>query len=464
MPNANSKAVVESISGGSSTILSALIAGKRYKLPKSGKLTITYSFIGKNSEFVDDYGSGENTRSFFLNKAQKANVRRALAAWSAVANIRFNEVADNASSAGVMRFGSDSAEATAHGYLPAATAEAGDVWLGGAWSDGSTHKAGSKEFASLLRSIGRALGLKNPGKYGGKDKGPFLSASKDTLQYTVMSKNPHANGKFQTVSKVNDIVSSNVDTVYPSRPALYDISAIQRMYRSNGGYNTRNTVYRFSNSNPFLKTIWDAGGNDIIDASNFKNKVRINLNDGSFSSLTIKPKLTDGVKADPQATYDGSNNLAIAWRTFIETAKGGSSGDLLIGNERRNRLMGNGGRDRLFGNRGRDVLTGGWAADRFVYTATNQGGDTIRDFSAKQGDKVEFKRSAFGKIKKGQLKGWMFAKNWKGLAQDKNDYFTFSTKYGRLFYDRDGSGSARRVLIATFSNKASLNNNHIVIA
>lgn len=473
MSTSTSSASVEAAPSSKKITLSALIEEKRYALPAKGKLVLTYSFLTADSTFVSDYHGGEDGRAFLLSEAQKDAVRLVLAEFAAIANIRFKEVADDASSAGVMRFGGDSADSTAHAYLPSATAEAGDVWIGPSIA-AEAIEIGSYDYTTLIHEIGHALGLKHPGKYSSTDEPPFLPAAKDTLQYSTMSYNEHAKGKFQYVTYPPEGGSTwTIKTVYASSPMLLDVQALQYMYGANSGYKKGNTVYKFDESMPFLDTIWDGGGKDTINASNFDEVVKINLNDGTYSSLTIKPDLSGGAPADPSAKYDGTNNLAIAYKTFIENAVGGSADDVLTGNEKNNqlkggdgddRLLGKNGKDRLIGEAGADTQIGGAGADRFIYNSSSHGGDTIKDFKLAQKDRIQFKGRAFGGLSKGVLAAANFVSNADGVAADADDFFTFSTTSNSLFYDADASGAGAKVLIAKFSNGVHLKNKHIVIA
>lgn len=75
---------------------------------------------------------------------------------------------------------------------------------------------------------------------------------------------------------------------------------------------------------------------------------------------------------------------------------GDRDNDLLYGGDGGDALFGGSGRDRLVGNLGSDSLTGGAGADRFVFLqaadsnpAAGAGADRIRDFSRRQGDKID---------------------------------------------------------------------------
>jgi Ca2+-binding RTX toxin-like protein len=143
----------------------------------------------------------------------------------------------------------------------------------------------------------------------------------------------------------------------------------------------------------------------------------------------------------------------------IENLTGGSKNDTftgdglantLSGNDGNDRLSGAGGKDTLIGGKGADHLKGGTGADSFVYTATNQGKDFIDHFD--NSDLLKFKGSAFAKLKAGEIKADNFLKVGSGhAAKDAEDRFIFNTKDDTLWFDKDGTGTSKAVLIADFT-------------
>ncbi|PSJ43607.1 hypothetical protein C7I55_01375 [Sphingomonas deserti] len=140
--------------------------------------------------------------------------------------------------------------------------------------------------------------------------------------------------------------------------------------------------------------IWDAGGNDTLDASGFKVEQVIDLTPGSLSSIggiTYEDAQTQltfaqvnanraaaGYAPVTQATYDANmaafaadpswrgrltDNVGIAYGAVIENAEGGSGKDTITGNVADNRLNGNAGNDIIESRGGNDVLNGGVGED-----------------------------------------------------------------------------------------------------
>ena len=128
---------------------------------------------------------------------------------------------------------------------------------------------------------------------------------------------------------------------------VYDIQALQYMYAANNDYNSGNTKYEFDPTRPNSWTIWDGGGEDLLDFSNFNYRCDIDLNDGAYSTIRY-------------AGWNPEDNFGIAFNTFIENVSGSQSNDTIKGNELDNEISGNNGNDTLYGGAGNDVFD--WAS------------------------------------------------------------------------------------------------------
>jgi Ca2+-binding RTX toxin-like protein len=196
-----------------------------------------------------------------------------------------------------------------------------------------------------------------------------------------------------------------------------DIAALQRMYGANTSTHNTATTYSLTDAGSSeldvdgsdgsvsvgraYYGIWDTGGTDAISYSGSANAL-INL---MPATLTLSPnsKVTDLISqvqnsgvfeylhsqtqtelttAAAQAggffssvlTEDGkriAGGYSIAQGAEIENAEGGSSEDLLIGNDGNNKLTGNGGSDYLFGGDGVDTILGG-DGDDFIYGGASE--------------------------------------------------------------------------------------------
>jgi Ca2+-binding RTX toxin-like protein len=145
-----------------------------------------------------------------------------------------------------------------------------------------------------------------------------------------------------------------------------------------------------------------------------------------------------------------------------ETINGRSSNDHIKGFGGNDGLNGGDGNDWLYGGAGKDVMVGGGGADGFVFDTklnkkTNY--DTVRDFNVRD-DSVYLDNAIFKKLGKGseanpgKLKKAFFQVGTK--ADDRDDYLIYNKKTGVLYYDADGSGSAKQVEIAKLSKNLKL--------
>ncbi|MGX1174860.1 M10 family metallopeptidase C-terminal domain-containing protein [Pseudomonas sp. R151218B TE3479] len=308
--------------------------------------SLTYSFMTMSSLFASNYSSeNEYEAGYVLSSAQKNGIVSALGTWSSVANIQFRQVSETASNVGDLRFGGYlymDDDTAAWGYFPGNTPSAGDVWLGPVTNNPAPAK-GSYDYLVFMHEIGHALGLKHPFSPSSSNS-TVLSAQFDDVRYTIMSYN----------------------TAYayePTTPMLLDIAAIQSLYGANTHWQTGNNTYSWAVGQSVFETIWDAGGNDTIDASNQLTAVRINLNEGQFSKIG-----QTFLKLDTQTAFN--EGLAIAYGAKIENAVGSANDDTLIGNALANLLNGRAGKDTMIGGAGNDTYVVDNIGDRAQESST----------------------------------------------------------------------------------------------
>jgi Ca2+-binding RTX toxin-like protein len=143
-----------------------------------------------------------------------------------------------------------------------------------------------------------------------------------------------------------------------------------------------------------------------------------------------------------------------------DTASGYKGNDALAGAKGTDTLNGGNGSDTLNGGEGRDVLNGGAGPDTFVFDRVGAShADRVQDFLPGN-DVIQLKRSIFLGIADedgSALTKDQFRASAAGTAADAEDRILYNKADGKLYWDRDGTGTTYdRVHFATLDTRPTL--------
>jgi serralysin len=375
---------------------------------------------------------------------------------------------------------SRSANPTSYAYLPTSHPYGGDVWFGRAHNY-TMPIVGTYEFATVIHELGHSLGLKHPQEAGGVSN-VAVPVSRNSLEYTVMTYNSYALKAGETARGYYTSETYG----YPQTYMMYDIAALQAMYGADFKTRSGNSVYTWSavtgeafingvgqgvpgsgiggSANRIFETMWDGGGTDTFDLSNYTSDLRIDLRPGQSSVLSPVQLayLGDGHYSRGNVfnalQYNGDP------RSLIENASGGSGSDRIVGNVAKNTLKGGFGNDTLYGMHGNDILWGGPGADAFVFNTTPKSRtniDRLPDF-AHLVDKINLTQSIYTALAKGPLASTAFYVG--NTAHTLADRIIYDPTSGGLIYDRDGTGLAAPIKFAAVNPGALLSEADIQIS
>ncbi len=336
--------------------VNAVMSGSKW-----ASLTVSYSMPDSRSdyEWINPSASGYNRLSFeteqafhFILKGYSPNGGAGMRMTSveSVANLSLTYAGRNNADIKLAGFNPGNIINRSHGYYPGVPVYGGDLWLE---NGDRVPLVGSYRYYQLLHELGHVLGLKHTHDQGANV--PRMSAAHDSVEYSVMSYN------YQD---------------FPQTYMMYDIAALQDMYGANFGTNSGNTVYKWKPStgetfvngegqgktglyNRIFLTIWDGGGIDTYDLSEYGSNLVIDLNPGGYS-LFSSTQQARGAKGNVYNALQYKGDP----RSLIENATTGTGNDTITGNKANNVLIGNAGNDTISGHDGNDTLYGGVGNDK----------------------------------------------------------------------------------------------------
>ena len=319
-----------------------------------------------------------------LPEAAQTVARMALQAWADVTPLTFVEVAEG-EVGNIVFVNTDQSGAYATSLGPGAnnqvTINVAEGWAGGLAVDPVTGELDDDPFANVdsytyqtyVHEIGHALGLGHGGAYNAGNGNP--------ISYDYSRVYNQDSWDVSVMSYFSQQASGRGDGRYVLGPQIADILAVQSLYGVNTTTRDGDTVYGWNStelgtvfdfaqfdSQPPAITLYDTGGTDTLDLSQYSGDQIIDLNAEQRSTI-------GGVNGSAAL----ANVLNIARGTVIENATGGTGDDTITGNAVANILVGldgddvlNGGAgdDLLYGDAGDDVLTGGAGFDTAAYDST----------------------------------------------------------------------------------------------
>ncbi|WP_187371289.1 M10 family metallopeptidase [Methylobacterium oryzihabitans] len=371
--------------------------------------TLTYSFPTTAAAYAGSgYAAGQEPDHFAaFNGLQQDSARAAFRLVASYTNLHFVEVSDADGSRPTFRLGQTGLPTTADGdpytamaEFPTEFSKAGDVWFSN--TSGQAYypdpQRGNWGAATMMHEIGHALGLKHGqddytsqdlngdlGRAGAPDPrygSVALPADRNGQDFSLMSYN--RSPAFPWIKHGNEPEPNEAGTVDYNRqnPQTYmqiDIAALQYLYGANFGTNAGDTTYSWNATDGtmaidgvgqgipvdgrILMTVWDGGGTDTYDLSNYATNLDVDLAPGAFSTLDVAQRVTY-LSHDRQQTAPSLGNVANALlyqgdiRSLIENATGGTGNDAIGGNDAGNTLLGGDGADTLGGVAGDDLLKG----------------------------------------------------------------------------------------------------------
>ena len=400
---------------GKSTLINQYYSGGRYQFSGDrdtdavligSKWTITnltYSFPSSGAFYGSNYKDGENLYFTPFNSQQRNGIRYAMSLIQQYTPLTLTEVTESNSVHANFRFGQSAqsdAVPSAYANFPADSYYAGDVWFGQTGQPFYTTPAkGNWGLATEMHELGHAFGLKHGHDdytnenladilgYSGTRRGSVaLTPSRDGQDWSLMT------------YRTNPGVPLEFGGEGYNQPQTYmqeDIAALQYLYGANFNTQSGNTTYQWSDttgemfingvgqgaptSNKISMTVWDGGGIDTYDLSNYGTDLYIDLAPGSFSifdqSQLVNHRAATGNYALSVGNVANARQYNGDPRSLIENAIGSYGGDIIYGNAANNTFKGFEGNDYINGRTGinTSVYLGAYAD----YTITSQGGAVI---------------------------------------------------------------------------------------
>lgn len=309
--------------------------------------------------------------------AQQTAAKAAFAAISGFTNVNFSETLASTITGPYspqvdITIARSSYPNTAYAYYPYTDQVGGDVWMGINGGNSNPVK-GNYGWHTMWHELGHALGLKHGHDSTSGVTNQAMTSDRDGMEFSVMTYRSY-------IGSSTSGGYGNETWGYAQSFMMYDIAALQTMYGADFTTNSSNTTYTFSSAtgemfingagqgapggNRVFLTIWDGGGVDTYDFSNYTTNQTIDLTPGSWSLMSAAQRANLGDGNYARANVYNALQYGTDTRSLIENAIGGSGNDTITGNAANNELKGGGGNDTIYGGDGSDVLWGDGGADQ----------------------------------------------------------------------------------------------------
>ena len=315
--------------------------------------------------------------------------------YSSVANVTFTEVTETSTQHADLRFAETDKYTTGFGYYPSTAAEGGDAWFGNSSNYFTNPVKGNYAYFTMIHEIGHTLGLKHAheamGSFG------VMPSDRDATEFTVMS--------YRSYVGASTAYYTNGGWSYPQTLMMYDIAALQVLYGANYQTNNTDTIYRWDpntgqlfvngagqetpGANKVYMTVWDGGGSDTYDFSNYTAGLAVSLQPGEWTVTSAQQLASLG------NGHSAAGNIANALlyqsnpASLIENVIGGSGNDSLRGNAADNVFRGGGGNDFIDGQGGSDTAVYAGNKASYHYEQNADGSWTVADLRSGNPDGVD---------------------------------------------------------------------------
>ncbi|MBB1485312.1 matrixin family metalloprotease [Oceanospirillum sediminis] len=338
--------------------------------------TITYSY---NTTEPADYASQNLSGFIAFPDAAKTPVVEAFNDIETFTALTFNPVSVD----GDIEFNAVEQSGSTDGFaFYPGSGIGGDVFLNNDYTTTEQYAAGGSPYFTLIHEVGHAMGLKHS-----FEDGATLPADEENTSHSVMSYTNVYDSSIEFTLVGNSINSQQVRDHNTTGYSLYDVMALQAAYGVNSTHNNTDTTYTVKFGTTVQEVLWDAGGTDLIDASQATGVCTVDLREQTFSSIDVKDAATQAAEKitemgitsqtfidfinqqytnidNQNELYTGEMNLAISKGVIIENVTTGSGNDRVQDNSVDNTINTGAGNDTiLLTEGGFDTVDGGTGTD-----------------------------------------------------------------------------------------------------